>query len=116
MFGRTFTRNGGKMKEDLLKIINHYGVMSQLKYFQSEVFELNEAVIKAEDYMPKPTDSSMKLASNLISHIENIAGEIADCYVMLEQFRQYYGISNDVIKKIMLFKIKRQLERIEEGK
>lgn len=31
------------MKEDLLKIIEHYGVMPQLKYFQSEVFELNEA-------------------------------------------------------------------------
>lgn len=38
------------MKEDLLKIINTYGVMPQLKYFQSEVFELNEAIIKYEDY------------------------------------------------------------------
>lgn len=34
------------MKEDLLKIINTYGVMPQLKYFQSEVFELNEAIIE----------------------------------------------------------------------
>ncbi len=33
------------MKEDLLKIIDTYGVMSQLKYFQSEVFELNESII-----------------------------------------------------------------------
>ena len=32
------------MNEKLLKIINHYGVMPQLKYFQSEVFELNEAI------------------------------------------------------------------------
>lgn len=36
------------MKNDLLKIINHYGVIPQLKYFQSEVFELNEAIISAE--------------------------------------------------------------------
>lgn len=37
------------MTDKLLKIINHYGVMPQLKYFQSEVFELNEAIIKYEN-------------------------------------------------------------------
>ena len=36
------------MKENLLKIINHYGVMPQLKYFQSEVFELNESIFEKE--------------------------------------------------------------------
>lgn len=30
------------MNEKLRKIINHYGMDKQLKYFQSEVFELNE--------------------------------------------------------------------------
>ena len=42
------------MKEQLKQIIEHYGVMKQLKYFQSEVFELSEAIIKyeyADDYM-----------------------------------------------------------------
>lgn len=34
------------MNEKLRKIINHYGIDIQLKYFQSEVFELNEAIIK----------------------------------------------------------------------
>ena len=34
------------MNEKLRKIINHYGMDKQLKYFQSEVFELNEAIIK----------------------------------------------------------------------
>ena len=34
------------MKEDILKIINHYGLNHQLKYFQSEVFELNEAIVE----------------------------------------------------------------------
>ena len=29
-------------------IIDHYGVLSQLKYFQSEVFELNEAIFEKE--------------------------------------------------------------------
>ena len=36
------------MEGKLLKIINHYGVIPQLKYFQSEVFELNEAIIEYE--------------------------------------------------------------------
>ena len=34
------------MNEKLRKIINHYGIDKQLKYFQSEVFELNEAIIR----------------------------------------------------------------------
>lgn len=37
------------MSDKILKIINHYGVRHQLKYFQSEVFELNEAIIEFEN-------------------------------------------------------------------
>ena len=33
------------MKDKLLKIIKNYGVIPQLKYFQTEVFELNESII-----------------------------------------------------------------------
>lgn len=36
------------MNKKLRKIINFYGIEKQLKYFQSEVFELNEAIIKKE--------------------------------------------------------------------
>lgn len=97
------------MKEDLLKIINHYGVMPQLKYFQSEVFELNEAVIKAEcdrliDVIHKPCENCR----------EHIAEEIADVMVMLKQFQLYYGIKSEEIKDMMVFKIERQLERIKK--
>ena len=38
------------MKEDLLKIINNYGVIPQLKHFNSEVFELTEAIINYVDF------------------------------------------------------------------
>ena len=37
------------MNEKLRRIINHYGVKKQLKYFQSEIFELNEAIIQYEE-------------------------------------------------------------------
>lgn len=92
---------GEIMEEKLLEIINHYGVLPQLKYFQSEVFELNEAIIRAENkYEP-------------IQDIEHIAEEIADVEVMLLQLKEYYHIDGNDILKIMNEKIDRQLERIK---
>lgn len=90
---------------DLLKIINTYGVIPQLKYFQSEVFELNEAVINNEWL-------KSERGTECINHI---AEEIADVTVMLKQFQYYYGIENEMIKNIMDYKIKRQLERIKQN-
>ena len=51
------------MKETALKVINHYGVMPQLKYFQSEVFELTEAIIDykyVEVYKGSPAEKFHK--------------------------------------------------------
>ena len=98
------------MKDDLLKIISFYGVMPQLKYFQSEIFEMNEAIIKYEN-----------IPNGIYEHIKNeykehIAEEIADITVMLKQFQYYYGIEDKEIEEVMKYKIDRQLERIKEGK
>lgn len=90
------------MQERLLKIIKHYGVKPQLKYFQSELFELNEAIINAE-YSPFKDEND----------IEHITEEIADVLVMLSQFKEYYHIEEKDILKIMEEKIERQLKRIE---
>ena len=97
-------------KEKLLKIINTYGVLPQLKYFQSEVFELNEAIIK-ERYTNYFGDGG-----GYIEDIDHIAEEIADVMVMLEQFKLYYGISSEDITKIFWEKVDRQIKRIEESK
>ena len=99
------------MKENLLQIINHYGLMPQLKYFQSEVFELVEAVINRELHWNY--DTEIQDIKPLDKHI---AEEISDCFVMLKQFQYYYGITDEEIINNMQFKIKRQLERIKEGK
>ena len=72
------------MKEDLLKIINHYGVMPQLEYYQSEVFELIEAIIDykyVEVYKGSPAEKF---------HKKHIAEETSDNLVMLYQFPLYY--------------------------
>lgn len=97
------------MKDSLLQIIHHYGVMPQLKYFQSEVFELNEAIIKYEN-----------IPNGIYEHIKNeykehIAEEIADCEIFLRQFREYYNISENDIENIIKYKIDRTIKRMEVG-
>ena len=87
------------MKEDLLKIINHYGINKQLKYIHSEYFELDEAIL---NYITRDEDR------------EHIAEELSDCFVMLKQFQYYYGIEDKDIERIMKYKIDRQLGRIEK--
>ena len=99
------------MKDDLLKIISFYGVIPQLKYFQSEVFEMNEAIIERELHWNY--DTEIQDINPLDKHI---AEEIADCMVMLKQFQYYYGIEDKEIEEVMKYKIDRQLERIKEGK
>lgn len=98
------------MKQDLLKIINNYGINKQLKYIHSEYFELDEAIMKYQFeygdicYPNKVLDNQK----------EHIAEEIADVMVMLKQFQYYYDIEDSEIKKIMKEKIDRQLKRIDE--
>lgn len=87
------------MKEDLLKIVNNYGLKNQLKYIHSEYFELDEAIL---NYITRDEDR------------EHIAEELSDCFVMLKQFQYYYGIEDKDIERIMKYKIDRQLGRIEK--
>ena len=96
------------MKEKLLKIINTYGVIPQLKYFQSEVFELNEAVINRELHWNY--DTEIQDINPLDKHISE---EIADCMVMLKQFQYYYGITDEEIEEVMKYKIERTIKRME---
>lgn len=98
------------MEEKLLKIIKHYGVMHQLKYFQSEVFELSEAIINRE--LNWNYDTEIQDIKPLDEHITE---EIADVMVMLNQFKEYYHIDDNDILIVMNKKINRQLERINKG-
>ena len=98
------------MKNNLLKIIKHYGIKNQLRKFNEESFELQEAIIHAE------YNRVLGISNEpCIKAVKHIAEEISDCYVILEQFRHYYGISNEEIKKAIKYKINRQLERMKEN-
>lgn len=97
------------MDLNYLKIIENYGVLNQLKHFQSEVYELTEAIFDYE-YTNKWN------CADLENHLkEHITEELADCYVMLAQFAEYYQIHNMKVAEIMAQKIDRQLKRIEKG-
>ena len=98
------------MKEKLLEIVRHYGLNKQLKYFQSEVFELNEAIIFNE---LKESVSYEIPITEIVDTREHITEEIADVLNLLSQFVIYYELNEDKIYEIAEYKIKRQLERIK---
>ena len=98
------------MKEDLLKIIKHYGVNAQQRQLAEEVFELQEAITTHE--LKESVSYEIPL-TDLIGTKEHIAEEIADVMIMLNQFKAYYGIPDTILLVFMQSKIDRQLERIK---
>ncbi len=104
------------MKTKLLNIINHYGVLPQLKYFQSEVYELTEAIIEYEQEQSLKDMLGIKMVDSDISKKEHIKEELADVLVMFEQFRLHYNISLEDIYKIGITKINRQTDRVKKEK
>ena len=103
-----------QMKENLLKIINNYGVIPQLKYFQSEVWELNEAIFQ---YVAQK-EACENIGCSRI-HVDSckkhITEEIADCEIFLRQFKKYYNIDENEFENIIKYKIERTLKRMDEG-
>ena len=91
--------------ENYLKIINHYGINNQQRKLAEEVFELQEAI----------TIERNGKTSDYCDDIEHITEELADVIVILEQFKRYYNIPDDEIENIKNFKVKRQIERIDNN-
>ena len=105
------------MKEDLLRIINNYGINNQLKKLNEECFEFIEAV---KDYEYQKDACEVVGCKDIKEHLrkskEHLEEEFADVCVVLEQFKAYYNLDNDKIIEIMKQKINRQLKRIEREK
>lgn len=92
------------MKEDLLKIINHYRIMHQCKKLNEECYELLEAINNYEWYKDKYGRCDTK----------SIEEEFADVMVLLTQIKYYYELDSERIKNIMKQKVDRQLDRMKE--
>lgn len=99
------------MKNDLLKIIGYYGLFEQLKYFQSEVYELNESIIRYDEaFINNFDDKSEKDVTEMSNHV---AEAIADVFVMLKQFQYTFGFKDEKIDELVNIRVERQLERIK---
>lgn len=80
------------MKE--IEIINHYGYRHQIRKLAEEQYELIEALFEEDE--------------------DNIAEEIADCLLLINQFKAYYKIKDKDIQKVYDYKLARQERRIAD--
>ena len=106
-------REKDKILSDNLKtIMNHFGINNQLRKFNEECFELIEAIVESE----YPTVVKDKKPDDL-KRLEkaHIAEEIADCMVLLNQFKNYYDIDSLRIQRLFEEKVFRTINRIENN-
>ena len=87
------------MENELLEIINHYGLRNQLKKLSEGVYELQEAILM---------DDGGEESYN------HICEERADVEVLLRQLDEYFEIKFDDIATWMTKKVNRTLERIDK--
>ena len=80
------------MKE--IEIINHYGYRHQIRKLAEEQYELIEALFENDK--------------------EHITEEVADCLVLINQFKAFYQIKDKDIQKVYDYKIARQEGRIAD--
>lgn len=95
------------MKEKLLKIVNYFTLRKQLRKLSEEVYELQEAIIRYGMTRGDSKDNKKLL--------DDIKGEMADCYVVLGQIKAKFNFSNEEINEIMNFKVDRTIYLIENN-
>lgn len=102
------------MKEKIKQIADHYGFEKQSRQLSEECAEVIQAVNKYFRYKEalKTPDDAIVGTTDICILIQNIAEEIADCEIMLEQMKHLLNINNGAIEAIKEIKVNRQLERI----
>lgn len=95
-------------REQIQLIADHYGYEPQSRQLIEEMAELTQAINKAwrcgDDF------------DNLLVQKRNIAEEIADVTIMLDQMKHLLSFSDSYIEEIIEKKLCRQLKRIEKEK
>lgn len=99
--------------DKLLKIIDHFGVRSQMRKLNEETYELIEAMDEYEDYAYfKCDEDNTKVPYPLMSEV---ISEMADVLTLLGEIIAKYNISEEEIMDNIEFKVNRTLGRIESG-
>ena len=97
------------MNEKLIKNINYFGIDEEKRKVTEEADELREAITEYELI----TKSGVFRTSDETEAFNHIIEEIADVQVVLNQFKLYYRIPDEKVRDVMIEKIDRQMERIE---
>lgn len=95
------------MKEKSLKILQHYGINTEIKKLGEECWELHEAVISQLEYQNIIGKTSKV-------HIEHIEEEVADILVVLMHIINFFELEKENLKKIQSYKLDRTLKRLEK--
>jgi NTP pyrophosphatase (non-canonical NTP hydrolase) len=77
-----------------IEIINHYGYRHQIRKLAEEQYELIEALFEEDE--------------------DNITEEIADCLLLINQFKSFYQIKDKDIQEVYDYKIARQERRMKD--
>lgn len=96
------------MKEldtNLLITISYFGVNTQQRKLQEEIFELQEAIYDLENSTLDTYEETLK----------NFKKELADVTNVLRQFQLEYGISDDELLIERINKSNRTIKRVKEG-
>jgi hypothetical protein len=86
--------------EDYLKIFEHFGWKNQRRKLVEEINEFNDEVLLLEKGK---------------GDIKDFIGELADCYILLKEFKETYEINDEELMLVIRAKLNRTLERIESG-
>ena len=77
-----------------IEIINHYGYRHQIRKLAEEQYELIEALFGEDE--------------------DDITEEIADCLLLINQFKAFYQIKDKDIQKVYDYKLSRQERRMAD--
>jgi len=101
-------------KEIIKKAINTYGKESQIDVCIEEMSELTKAIIKFKRASQQIDAMEIKIFRQFISEkVNDIAEEIADVEIMLEQMKMIFNCE-DIVNGQIEFKINRLKERLEQ--
>lgn len=99
------------MNREINKVyIGQYGIEMQSLVAVEELSELQKAITKLIRY---PEKSTKPLEYKGLR--SNLAEEMADVLIVMDQMKYYYGISDDEINDIIQAKQERMMKNYREG-
>lgn len=93
------------------RIINVFGKEAQKNKAVEELIELAELIIK-ENNGRLDYDTNLNIEK---IRIDQIAEEIADVYIMLDQVKEIYGINNEEVERKVAVKLERIMKYVRNS-